>query len=504
MGDASAKITQLPRGRPRIGTTTKRRHEALTRSDLQSSPISDEMSNLPSPHSMLPKRGPGRPKSLSDSKKEKRRREQLRSAQNTYRARRQHEYTKAKKQNSNMQAIATALGTSLVELLNQLAAGNALQDNHALAQKVAASVRDMLSLLKVLQVDTLEDEADVNAVANTMVPVPTSPEIDIYQDREPELTYAAPLNTSELLKSQYQEITLSKRRESHLATPMCSKEIDAFDSSQPLLYPNDASNIQVPSSRYHQTRDSLINLYDWFSAKSLLLNRGLDPYNLYVYKGASLAERIEHSALVRAGWLLRDPTTTMNLVYKIFPFDKSPAPPHIQLFKINQLISRSHPNLNRQASSTSVPGKPPRKGARLTHARNFNNLRFVQWGEIYPLWLTAHDIERYLIERWDASIDADYVQITCSQHEQFRHDQRTHGNHVEYNNLVFDSMGTKGAASLGLTTLHLKIADLIEGFIQNGICLESIPAFERAEVDRVINKMVHASMLPDIIHEKKF
>lgn len=45
----------------------------------------------------------------------------------------------------------------------------------------------------------------------------------------------------------------------------------------------------------------------------------------------------------------------MDLVYKIFPFDKSPAPPHIQLFKIKQLISRSQPNLSRQAGSTCKP-----------------------------------------------------------------------------------------------------------------------------------------------------
>jgi hypothetical protein len=242
-----------------------------------------------------------------------------------------------------MRGIASTLGSNLASLLDQLAARDVLQEDYTLAQNIAVSVRDMLDLVKVLQVDTLESEGDGKTAADMAVPAPTLTAVENFQIIELESTCKLHTKISESHTPQSRETTFGEGAEG---------QSGAFHSSLPSLHQKDTSSVQQSGPRYQNPQNNRIHLNDWFSAKYLFLDRALDPYNLHVYKEASLAERIEHSALVRAGWLLQDPTTTMDLVYKIFPFDKSPAPPHIQLFKIKQLISRSHPNLNRQTSST--------------------------------------------------------------------------------------------------------------------------------------------------------
>jgi hypothetical protein len=87
----------------------------------------------------------------------------------------------------------------------------------------------------------------------------------------------------------------------------------------------------------------------------------------------------------------------------------------------------------------------------------------VKWGEVYPLWLTSHDVERYLVERWDVLIDSDYVRIPSTHENSSGYQQRKSGIHTGYNDLVFESIRMIESASGGLDSIRLKITDLIEG-----------------------------------------
>lgn len=83
----------------------------------------------------------------------------------------------------------------------------------------------------------------------------------------------------------------------------------------------------------------------------------------------------------------------------------------------------------------------------------------LQWENTYPHWLSPHDTQNYLIDRWDVYIDADYVQITS-------HNEDPSGlqlQNLQNNHIGCDSSGSGSVGNKWILSYRLKVPDLIEG-----------------------------------------
>lgn len=249
-----------------------------------------------------------------------------------------------------MQGIAASLGNSLVELLDGIAEEGVLGVRRDLTEKVAEAVKEMLALAR-----GMGEGGDGGAGSGErVVQGQGSTEEEGIEESTADpllLTDADFGNAQGQVQTEELNLDIHKSFEAALSFPA---ELDTF------LWPE---SHQLPTTQHPQLSGLPSNhtthptntqaLHDWFSAKSLLPLHTLDPYNLNLYPTASLAERIDHSALVRACWMLQDPRTTMEVVEKIFPFDEQPAPIHVQLGKIQGLVEGSNPALWRRIDGGS-------------------------------------------------------------------------------------------------------------------------------------------------------
>lgn len=233
----------------------------------------------------------------------------MREVQDTYRDRRQKEIAHIRKQNTRIQGLATTLGTNLTSLLEKLLhAKTSFDYSVILIDQAVDTVRNILRVVDVMQ-------------------------------------RGCHRRSSSRERSKWERVGSNRTNKRHESSFISSPALDVLRASVSqgvATWPvggdsivqdaEDVSRFPGPSTQKtpmvgnygnnndHQVgRGNGLAFYGWFSARSLVL----DPaFNLY-----STPQQLISSIRLQKE-LLQDPTT-MDLVYKIFPFDRNPAPPHL-------------------------------------------------------------------------------------------------------------------------------------------------------------------------------
>ncbi|RFU31420.1 hypothetical protein B7463_g4913, partial [Scytalidium lignicola] len=396
-------------------------------------------------------RGPGRPRAdTSSNPYENKRRQQLRNAQQSYRRRKDAEIAELKIQMKKMQTNAAKLSKSLLGLLD-----NVIQDstslNPIICNYIATSVKHMLPIADAI--------SHVETGEQTVALPPESADKGSTVEKD----------------SQYLELDTLYL----LKTPRASF---IQESLFPVGSQLDTSNL---ASVNESPKSNVPYLFrDWFTASYLAPGNPIDPFNTFIYPGASLAIRITHTALKAASYILRNPKTSANVGPRMFPFHTGPLIRSELASKVDQLlfitdqllVSSRYSMRDSQASGNDSEPSVVRK-----YFEGKSYYESQEWRRKYGQWLSAYDVEMYLQTNFGVTESVDYI-------------------YIKYQDNTRQGIATNlVGVDIDVPVVSIKKSDLINDIVKYAVCVEDVPSFQFTDVRDVLERLIYKAMQSDQI-----
>ena len=272
------------------------------------------------------------------------RREQFRKAQTAYRRRREDELSRLKLAIRHIQDDTSKMGQSLLTLLDYIAERKETAGDTALIPFITQAIHQVLPAMKSIQGVQLESDEG-------------SPE-------------PAPLPVEDIEHRDEREVV---------------------DSFMDIIRPCELSANFLTDMSWDR-----LSLF-----QSLHI---MDPFAISDHRGAPLGQRLQHSALARAAWLLQDTEVARTTAPEIFAYSGKVTISFARA-KIGRELSKSCQQMaiyHRQQSeswrlepaqnTTPLESEAPKEQASSpSHADSADS-----WGAKHPGWLSPFHVERYL------------------------------------------------------------------------------------------------------------